>query len=473
MLPGHGEIDSMNEDGVRRAAGSKDAPRVEEALRAAELTGDALVFWPEESNRPWALVTPDPEAVRAGGFVNLYEAMRFRLENASMALPPELRPRGWTLARRAWPVDEGGEPSRERMRAELGPAPPRVWPQEPEERNPLPGGWQRALEGAPFPSMPEGPLLREHSLEYDLGVDSLDRLAFVLAVADATGIEADEEIHASLFTLGDVVDAFPEPAGVVGDWSVPRVLEPPRPLSLPLACKPLRLRRPLVALFRVGLQIWTRRRHKTELVGLERVDWSRRPLLIAQNHGSVLDPVLVAIELPRRIHRHTFFVGFSGYFSQGAGKLLSWIFRIVPIDADAGALRGLRLVAEALRRKEILVIYPEGERSLDGRLLPLRRGAAWLAAETGAAVVPSAISGSYQAAPRGYPMTEHPVRVAFGPAIEPPASHDKQDVEDFTARLRAAISTLMRELGDDPVEGDQLTWAKGPPSIRLAKGSTD
>jgi 1-acyl-sn-glycerol-3-phosphate acyltransferase len=188
-----------------------------------------------------------------------------------------------------------------------------------------------------------------------------------------------------------------------------------------------------------------------------------RPLIVAQSHQSALDPGLLAIALPPSVQRQLAFLGYGPYFLRGAGRALRRPFRIHPIDADGLALSGLRAARMALDAGRILVIYPEGERSWDASLRPLRRGVAWLADETGASVVPSAIAGAYQAAPRGWPSGTHPVRMLLGEPLGPPGAEGERA---FLDELRARIAGLMRDLGVDPERGDPETWAHGPPSRR-------
>jgi long-chain acyl-CoA synthetase len=448
--------------------------RIEEVLRGAELVEDVVVVPDPAGGRPWAFARPDAGAVREGGFANLYEALRFRLETAASGLPVAARPRGWSIARAPWPREDDGAPDRQALAATLADGPARAWPRDPPDAEPLPPGWERLLRAAGGASGWSGPLTRGVSLEFDLGLDSLERLALILAVAEALGREVGERETATLLTLGDLVDRFGAEAAeqAAGPPRARRGLVVPaqaRP-PVPRLCRPPRLAWPLVYAARTGMRRWAARKLGVRLEGLERVDWDRRPLIVAQNHQASIDAFLLGTHLPARIQRQLVFVGYGPYFQRGAGRLAARLFHVQPIDADALALEGLRAVAAAVRRGRILVIYPEGERSWDGRLQELRRGVVWLAAATGAWVVPSAIDGTFQASPRGWSgFHPHPVRIAFGPALPPPDPADGAAGErHFLARLREDIAALMRAIGADPDDGDPRTWADGPSARREA-----
>ena len=446
--------------------------RVEEALSRARFVARAVVVPRGDPPRPWAVAWPDDEELRREGFCNLYENLRFRLENAAMELPAELRPTGWTIARAPLPLRPDGTPDRDRLAREIGPRPGRCWPTSPPGRTPLPDPWRRVI--AACDRVPgEAPLVREASLEFDLGLDSLDRAAFVLSLGQLLGLELGEEALARARTLGDLVDLLEargaRPPGESRPWRVREqaVLEGPVDGSAGLA---RRLRRPRLlgwpaafACIAAGLAA-ARRGLDLRAIGLDRVDWDRRPLIVAQNHQSNLDPFLLAGVLPIHVFADAFFVGFTGYFGRGPGRIPSTLFRVQPISADPGLLPGIRSALAGLRAGRVLCIYPEGERTWRGDLQPFRRGVAWLARAASAHVVPSAIVGAYQAWPRGWGLAPHPVRILFGSPLPPPAPGESDG--EFLGRLREAIAALLREGGADPDRGDPETWAAGPPGLR-------
>jgi long-chain acyl-CoA synthetase len=96
-----------------------------------------------------------------------------------------------------------------------------------------------------------------------------------------------------------------------------------------------------------------------------------------------------------------FFLGGSEHFTGRVRRFLGKLAKVVPISPGQGLQGSLRLAAEGLRRGMVLLVFPEGERSIDGRLKTFRKGPAILASELGAPIVPAGITGAYEVWRRG------------------------------------------------------------------------
>ncbi len=142
------------------------------------------------------------------------------------------------------------------------------------------------------------------------------------------------------------------------------------------------------------------------------------PVILAANHLSVIDSVLIPLVAPRRIH----YLAKSDVFERPGpiGGFLRWFL------GSLGAFpvrRGDRHLAQAaldsalevLQAGHALVIYPEGTRSRDGRLYRGRTGVGWLALSAGCPVVPVGITGTEEMMPIGarFPRVRR-VRIRFG-----------------------------------------------------------
>jgi GTPase len=131
------------------------------------------------------------------------------------------------------------------------------------------------------------------------------------------------------------------------------------------------------------------------------------PVLIVSNHISQIDPpVLGVAALPRRSH----------YMAKAELFRIPLLRRIIhrmgafPVERGGADRRALRVAREVLRRGDVLLMFPEGTRYLDGRLRPGLPGAGSLGLEPGVTVVPAAIWGSHRLLRR--------VRVVFGPPVD-------------------------------------------------------
>ena len=149
---------------------------------------------------------------------------------------------------------------------------------------------------------------------------------------------------------------------------------------------------------------------------------SNGPVILASNHLSFVDSVVIPLVLPRPVT----FLAKSEYF-EGTG-LSGWLSRRfflamghVPVQRGHGraAWGAVRVAQGVLDRGGALAIYPEGTRSLDGRLYRGRTGVARLTLLTGAPVVPVALAGTERVQPVGSRLPRpHPVTVRFGAPLE-------------------------------------------------------
>src|SRR5262249_12700779 len=99
--------------------------------------------------------------------------------------------------------------------------------------------------------------------------------------------------------------------------------------------------------------------------GLENLPASG-PFIVAPNHQSFLDPLGVAIVLPWRAFRDGFALGSTEIFSSKLMQRVARLFKAIPVDPDAALVSAMRASAYGLRRGKVLLLYPEGERSIDG-----------------------------------------------------------------------------------------------------------
>lgn len=174
------------------------------------------------------------------------------------------------------------------------------------------------------------------------------------------------------------------------------------------------------------------------------------PVIFASNHLSFIDSIAIPVAAPRPVH----FLAKSSYF-EGTG-LSGWFSRefftaigAVPVQRGAGqaALDALDQQRVLLEAGSAVALYPEGTRSLDGRLYKGRTGVAFLALQTGAPVVPVGLLGTAEVMPVGakIPSMTKRVTVKFGEPIDltphGPASSGKAR-RLATDEIMAAIHAL-------------------------------
>jgi 1-acyl-sn-glycerol-3-phosphate acyltransferase len=154
-----------------------------------------------------------------------------------------------------------------------------------------------------------------------------------------------------------------------------------------------------------------------EVTGLENLAEQNPPLILAANHSSHMDTPLLLNSLPKELRRKTLVAAASDYFfsTRARGFFVSVAIGAVPMDRRIVSKQTMDEVDQLLADKWCLVIYPEGSRTLDGRLYRGKTGIARLALSAGAPIVPVGISGTYDSMPAGrsWPVSGQ-VQVRFG-----------------------------------------------------------
>ena len=165
------------------------------------------------------------------------------------------------------------------------------------------------------------------------------------------------------------------------------------------------------------------------------------PLILAANHASNLDAVVLGSWLTPRLERRIHWLGKKELFDW---PIVGWTAAhggVHPVDRGAADVEAFRLAQRILDEGNILFVFPEGTRSPDGSLQEARDGLALLALRTGAPIVPLGIAGSHGVWPRGQKLP-HPggrvtVRVGrpFRPADELPAGTDRRTAKGLVTKL--------------------------------------
>lgn len=179
------------------------------------------------------------------------------------------------------------------------------------------------------------------------------------------------------------------------------------------------------------------------------------PVLLASNHLAGVDTIIIPSFSPRKVQ----FLAKASLFE---GRLKGWFFRqigAIPVHREAGSAAQVALDAgrEVLAAGQVFAVFPEGSRSRDGRLYRGRSGAAFMAIETGATVVPVGLVGTNRKLVD--PRTGKPARVEvrFG---QPVSLDDLAGMpggaarREATERIMAAIHALSgQERADGYAEG--------------------
>lgn len=336
----------------------------------------------------------------------------------------------------------------------------------------------------------------------ELGIDSLLRVELTALLELRFRASLPESAIAEAQTVGELVELIAERLGGTVPETIPpedgaalvitRLLSPEARREAERWIRETRFQRWARHLTCQLLRWVYRRWFDFEAHGLENLP-EQGPFIIAANHSSHMDTgaIIVAFaerdEARRRARMHAkelhsaprtshpaldthpsslaprpiFVLGARDYFFNTPTK--GWFFhtflRVVPFDRTVNPLEGLRIAAAILQAGYPLLIFPEGTRSVTGKLQPFKPGLGLLAIETGVPVVPTLIEGAFEALPKGRLLPKRTkIRVTFGEPVkvemlvtdqkiltEIPPSERRELYQRLTDEVRQRIVALQRQ----------------------------
>ncbi len=170
------------------------------------------------------------------------------------------------------------------------------------------------------------------------------------------------------------------------------------------------------------------------------------PVILAMNHESYLDPPFAGIASRRAIY-------FLARKSLLDVPVLGWILpkiNVIPVDQEGGDRSALKALIRILRADHGTLVFPEGSRTIDGKLQPAQPGIGFLIAKTLAPVVPMRIFGAHDALPRGGgKLRFRPITIVVGEPLRFTAAEVEGKGRDvyplLSQRVMDAIAALKLE----------------------------
>jgi 1-acyl-sn-glycerol-3-phosphate acyltransferase len=194
---------------------------------------------------------------------------------------------------------------------------------------------------------------------------------------------------------------------------------------------------------RLTLIIW-----RPRVEGRENIP-AHGPVILASNHLSFVDSLIIPMVAPRRV----VFIAKAEYFEgRGVrGRLKKSFFTAIgAIPVRRGDHRAakdsLDQALAVINSGSVFALYPEGTRSLDGRLYRGKVGVGWLALKSWAPIVPVGVTGTERVLPVGAKIPKVvPVTVRFGEPIDPVKLDVPGEPVAENSRARRAITDAVIE----------------------------
>lgn len=410
-----------------------DPERVEAALEKAEGIREAGIL--EQNGHIAAVVVPSTTLQRQAGDDTLVPRLQAAVSEAAKALPSHHRPDTVKASLDPLPRTRLGKLRRHKLeelsgKLTAGDAPVRgeARPLTPEEMAPedhqllsdpaVERTWNYLAE-----RFHDFRLSPDSSLALDLNIDSLAWVDLTLALRDRAGIELDETAIARVETVRDLLreaaaagEAKTEGTDLVQALAEPEAMLTARQRSWlePQARRHRIAGHVLLALTRTTVRLLVRVQVRGRIP-------DDRPCLIAPRHLSLIDPFVLARALPRDSLRTLYWAGAANWLFTGPfTRWFSRVSRVIPIDQFGEPRSSLALAVACLQRGHGLIWFPEGRRSPDGRLQPVRRGVGLLLQANPVPVVPVWIEGTRDVLPPGRWLPRPGrVRVVIGEPLAP------------------------------------------------------
>jgi long-chain acyl-CoA synthetase len=422
----------------------------------------------EGGDRLHAVVVPNFDTLRQRKIVNAKEAIRFDIEGLAPTIASTKRigsyeiwqedlPRTTTRKIKRFEVEKRVRANQANKLADNSDLPAdkpltadeAAWLDQPDV--------QRALKIVREASRSAPPTMRPSlSLDLDLGLDSMQRVELLSRLEQELGGDLEESQLTEIYSVRDLVDAVLQSAAsgaapgsrvTFAGWKAILAEDPDDPDVLALA-HPGKLNDTFWYLVTRVMQMFVRDRFHIKVSGLEKLP-KTGAYIISSNHQSYLDPLILASLLPAEIFYRAFAVGTSDIFGKGFMRKLARSIKTVVLDPDGNLVPAMRAGAFGLRHGMALVLYPEGERSIDGTPKVFKKGAAILSIHLQVPIVPVAIEGFYDAWPRNQKFRGFkPLKMVFGDPISPPPESEASEAayEKLTADLKARIVDLWEGL---------------------------
>jgi 1-acyl-sn-glycerol-3-phosphate acyltransferase len=206
---------------------------------------------------------------------------------------------------------------------------------------------------------------------------------------------------------------------------------------------------PIYRFLRVLVHLLNRLLFRTTVDGADRVP-AHGPVIIAPVHRSFIDFFVASEVTGRKLH----------YMAKDSLWKNRWLARILPavgafpVHRESADREALRRAQQVLEAGEVLILFPEGERRSGPVIEDLHEGVAFLAARTGATVVPVGIGGSASVMPKGkrLPHPRHIHLVVGEPIPAPERTGGGRISRSRTHQLTESLAQSLQLLYDRSVE---------------------
>jgi len=266
-------------------------------------------------------------------------------------------------------------------------------------------------------------------IELDLGLDSLEKVELQAFIEKTFGVEITDQQLSQFQTVEALSRFISEKKRKIEfeeiNWKKlfeKRVKTDIKETKLPI----LILKKITKPVFKIYFSL--------DIKGLKNLPEGN--FIIAPNHQSLLDGFFLIASLPDNVLLDTYFLSEEVYFRSPLRKFIARHFHILTVNINKDLKLSLQKTATLLKKGKNVVIFPEGARTRDGKLLPFKKSFAILSKELNIPVVPVAIKGAYNVFPIGSKFPKPgKVSISFLEPVYPENKTEDQILEESYKKI--------------------------------------
>lgn len=260
------------------------------------------------------------------------------------------------------------------------------------------------------------PVTPQSHIETDLAFDSLDRVSLQGFIEQTFGMQLNADSMAGFKNIGEIADHISGQKTRVDvedtDWHT-ILVENSSTVMIPKPSK-------LVPVWARMFKSFYKAHNSLKVIGAENVP-ENGPYIIAPNHQSILDGPLTMAGLTGKQMSNCYFYATENHVQGAFMRFLARNHNIIVMERK-NLKTSIVSLAEAIKQGKNIVIFPEGSRTRNGKLMAFKRTFAILSKELNVPIIPVRITGAYEALPRGkrIPNT-HPLTIEYMKPVMPTA----------------------------------------------------
>lgn len=272
-------------------------------------------------------------------------------------------------------------------------------------------------------------------LELDLGLDSIDYVELFIFIEQSFGVEINEKIFSEMMNVKELYQYIKRDKKFIKSSDITLVNVLKEPIDKKLMYSPW-----IMYLYKTLLFPIFKIYFRLDLKGCENIPKSA--CIIAPSHQSMLDGFLIEATLPYKILKNSFFLAYKKVFGTEILKPIADNGQTILIDANENLKQTMQYSALPIRMGKNLVIFPEGARSRDRKLLEFRPFFAMLSKVYDVPVVPVVIDGSFEALRSGkrFPKPKK-IHVTYLKPIYP----QNLTIDEIVTQTKESINKEMKE----------------------------